>query len=162
MGIFKHKVVESAAEIRTTPDKIWEFFYNLEDNYTRWHPECHNYWRWIKGNPLEIGSKIDSEETIGGHKNRVRCTVIESVENERIALKPVFPVSFMCPKLEWVFEPKGDHTLFIARTHYKFGRIYFNLRQSKVNEILSLTRKHMDEEGDNLKKLLESGGAGPV
>jgi uncharacterized C2H2 Zn-finger protein len=155
MGVYKHYIVESITEIRTTPDKIWGFFYDLEDNYTRWHPECHNYWRWIKGTPLELGSKMDSEETIGGHKSRVRATVVTSVENRKVALKPVFPISFMCPKLEWVFEPKGDYTLFVARTHYKFGRIFLALQKKTVDEIISLTQKHMDEEGDNLKRILD-------
>jgi len=156
MGIYKYPVVESITEIKTTPEKIWEFFYKIEDNYKTWHPECHNYWRWIKGNPLEIGSKMDSEETIGGHKSQIKCTVIESVENQKIAMKTVFPLSFMCPKMEWIFEPSGENTLFIARTHYKFGRIFLALKKKTVAEILSLTQKHMDEEGNNLKKIADS------
>lgn len=155
MGLYKHYAVESTTEIKTTPEKIWEFFYAIENNYKIWHPECHNYWHWLKGNPLEIGSKIDSEETIGGHKSKIKATVIASVKNKEIALKPVFPLSFMCPKLEWVFEPSGENTLFIARTHYKFGRIFLAFKKKTVDEIISLTREHMDEEGDNLKRILE-------
>jgi hypothetical protein len=70
IGLYKHYIVESVTEIKTTPENIWAFFYKIEDNYKIWHPECHHYWHWLKGNPLEIGSKIDSEETIGGHKSR--------------------------------------------------------------------------------------------
>jgi len=155
MGIFKHQIIESATEIKTTTEKIWEFFYKIEENYKRWHPECHQYWRWSKGNPLEIDSKIDSEETIGGHKSRIKATVIESVKNQKIALKPVWPLTIMCPKIEWIFEPSGENILFIARTHYKFGKIYRTFQKNAVKEIIYLTKKHMDEEGDNLKKILE-------
>ena len=33
MELFKKYMIESSVEIRTTPDKIWDFFYNLENNY---------------------------------------------------------------------------------------------------------------------------------
>jgi hypothetical protein len=77
------------------------------------------------------------------------------VENQKIVLKPVFPLSFMCPKMEWIFESSGDNTLFIARTHYKFGRIFLAFKKKTVDEIISLTKKHMDEEGDNLNRILD-------
>ena len=148
----------STTEIATRPEKVWDFFLNLEDNYKRWHPEEHEYWRWKKGNPLEIGAKIDSLEIVDGHKSRIRAVVVDSIENEKIGLKPNWPISIMCPKLEWIIEDKGDKVDFIAKTYYKFGKIFRTLNKNAASEIMDLTQKHMDEEGENLKRILESTG----
>jgi hypothetical protein len=48
MGLFKPFTVESVTEINTTPEKIWDFFLNIEKSYKRWHPECHNHFHWKK------------------------------------------------------------------------------------------------------------------
>jgi len=66
-----------------TPERIWDFFYNIEKNYETWHDD-HDFLHWTKGDPLEVGSKIDSQETVGGHKNGIKATVIESVKNQKI------------------------------------------------------------------------------
>jgi hypothetical protein len=155
MGLFTTYIIETVTEIKTTPEKIWEFFLNIERNYKAWHPEDHNYFRWIKGNPLETGSKVDAKETIGGHKGRIKATVIESEENKKIVFKPAFPISFMCPRLEWLIESNGDNTLFIARSYYRFGKLFLTFKKKAADEILSISQQHMDEEGDNLKKILE-------
>jgi hypothetical protein len=39
MPLFKQLVLKDSIEIKTTPEKIWEFFTNLEQNYKTWHPE---------------------------------------------------------------------------------------------------------------------------
>lgn len=155
MKLFREYIISSSTEINTTPEKIWSFFYNLEKNYTKWHPQDHNFWRWTKGKPLEVGAKINSEETVGGHKGGIKATVIESIKNKKVTLKPFWPVSFMCPKLEWIIEKKEKSTFFIAKTYLKFGRIFISLKKKTVNEIINLTQKHMNEEGKNLKKILE-------
>ena len=154
MGLFLEFVITSSTRIDSTPEKIWDFFYDMENNYTKWHTD-HNFWHWTRGKPLEVGSKIDSEETVGGHKGGIKSTVTESVENEKIVLRPAWPLSFMCPKLEWIIEKKGEDTYFIAQTHYVFGKIFLTLKKKTVDEILFLTQKHMDEEGENLKNILE-------
>jgi hypothetical protein len=154
MGLFVDHVITSSTIIYATPDLIWDFFYHIENNYGKWHPD-HDFWHWTQGEPLALGSKIDSRETVGGHTGGIRATVIESVKNNKIVLRPAWPLSFMCPRLEWIIERKGEFTCFIARTHYVFGKIFLTLRKKSVDEFLYLTQKHMDEEGVNLKKILE-------
>ena len=41
MTLFKQLVLRESIEIKTTPEKILEFFTNLEQNYKTWHPEDH-------------------------------------------------------------------------------------------------------------------------
>ena len=58
MGLFKQYIIKSSTEIKKTPEKIGDFFYNIEDNYKNWYPKDHNYFHWTKGNPLEVSSEI--------------------------------------------------------------------------------------------------------
>jgi len=39
--IFEERVLADSVTIATTPDKIWDFFENLEKNYVGWHPDDH-------------------------------------------------------------------------------------------------------------------------
>lgn len=155
MSIYTQFIVKSSIEIDTTPEEIWNFFKNIEENYKMWHPKEHIYFKWVKGKPLELGSKIDSEEAIDGHKVRIKGTCIESEKNKIIVFKPNWPVSFICPRIEWVIEKKGENSIFIANTYYKFGKMYLKTKKDKVDFILKVAQKHMDEEGENLKKILE-------
>jgi hypothetical protein len=67
MGLFVDYIITSSTIIDGTPEQIWDFFYHIEKNYETWHDD-HDFWHWTKGDPLEVGSKIDSQETVGGHK----------------------------------------------------------------------------------------------
>jgi hypothetical protein len=46
MGVFREFIIESSTEIQTTPEEIWDFFFDIEDNYKKWHPSNHHFWRW--------------------------------------------------------------------------------------------------------------------
>lgn len=155
MELFKKYIIESSIEIKTSPDKIWDFFYNLEKNYKEWYPEEHHFFRWTKGKPLEIDSKFDSLEIVSGHKTRLKGKCIEAIKNKNIAFKPAFPASIMCTKLEWIFESNGETTVFLAKTYYKFGKIFLSLKKGAAKEIMKITKRHMDTEGVNLKNILE-------
>jgi hypothetical protein len=155
MGVFKKFILTSSVEIKTNPNKIWDFFLNLEDNYQKWYPEEHHFFKWVKGKPLEVGSKFDSLEIVDGHKTRLKGRCVEAVEDKIIAFKPAWPASFMCTKMEWVFESKGKSIVFIANTYFQFGSIFLALKKDTVKEILEITQRHMDQEGVNLKRILE-------
>jgi len=40
MALFERIVSKDTVEINTTPEKIWEFWVNMDKNYKAWHPEC--------------------------------------------------------------------------------------------------------------------------
>ncbi|SHF58739.1 hypothetical protein SAMN05444274_106284 [Mariniphaga anaerophila] len=155
MKLIKNYVIESSTGINAAPDKIWKFFHNLESNYKTWAPEEHHYFRWTKGEPLTRGAKFDSLEIVDGHKTRIKGACIESVKNKKITFKPAWPTSIMCTKLEWIIKPREEKTLFVAKTHYKFGKLFLVLRKGTVKKIFETTQKHMNREGLNLKKIME-------
>lgn len=154
MGLFKQFIVKSSTEINSTPENIWNFLYKIEDNYKDWHPKEHKYFHWTKGNPLEVGSKFDSEEIVDGHKVKIKGICIESLKNRKIALKPSWPISFMCLKIEWIIETKENVTIFTAQTYYKFGKLFLMFKKDRAENMMDVAQKHMDEEGLNMKNIL--------
>ncbi|MEN6379426.1 MAG: hypothetical protein ABFD15_07600 [Methanofastidiosum sp.] len=54
-----------------------------------------------------------------------------------------------------MIEPNGNSSIFTVVTYYKFGRLFLKFSKDKVEHILETTEKHMDEEGRNLKRILE-------
>lgn len=155
MDIYKEYVAKHSIEIKTLPEEIWDFFYNIEQNYSYWHPEDHILFKWTKGNPLEVGSTFYSEQKMSGEFAKIKGTCTEVISNKKIVFKFDFPTSFMCPKIEWLIEPKGRNSIFTAVTHYKFGRLFLRFSKDKTDHILETTQKHMKEEAQNLKLILE-------
>lgn len=155
MEIYKEFILKHSIEIEVPPEKVWDFFYNIEKNYKIWHPEDHILFKWTKGSPLGVGSTIYSEQVMNGEHAKLKGTCTESIENRKIVFKLDFPTSFMCPKIEWLIEPKGKNSIFTAVTYYKFGKLFLKFSKDKVSYILETSNKHMEEEGNNLKRILE-------
>jgi len=155
MDVYKEFVLKHSIEIEAPPEKVWDFFHNIEKNYKIWHPGDHILFKWTKGNPLEVGSTIYSEQKMGDELAKVKGTCTEIIPKRKITFKFDFPTSFMCPKIEWLIEPNGKDSIFTAVTYYKFGRLFLKFSKDKVEHILETTEKHMEEEGRNLKKILE-------
>ncbi len=156
MGIYKEFILKHFIEIEVPPEKVWDFLYNIEMNYKIWHPVDHILFKWTKGNPLEVGSTIYSEQAMNGELAKLKGTCTESVPKRKIVFKLDFPTSFMCPKIEWLIEPKGKNSIFTAVTYYKFGKLFLKFSKDKVEYILETSNKHMEEEGNNLKRILEN------
>jgi len=98
MALFKQLVLKDSIEIKTTPEKIWEFFINLEKNYKTWHPEDHVLFQWTKGKPMESGSNWYGEEVLGGDLKKLKGAIGEVVPNRKIVFKYSFPLSLVSPK----------------------------------------------------------------
>ena len=52
----KHMTLVHEVDINSTPDKIWNFLININENYSAWHPKDHILFQWTKGEPFEVGS----------------------------------------------------------------------------------------------------------
>jgi hypothetical protein len=150
MGLLEKIVLKDTVEIDTTPDKIWEFWVNMDENYLDWHPKDHISFQWIKGRPMEEGSTIYAEENVGGILVKGKGTIVDVVTNRKFTLKPPFPRSLFC-RYEYLIEPRGTKTAFIAFTYLK----YPCFARKRIRATLDVGEKHVREEGENLKKLLE-------
>ena len=155
MPLFKPLILSHSIEINTTPEKIWEFFKDLDKNYTTWHPEDHIVFRWIKGKPMEEGSTCYAEQYVMGKATKYNATLAEIIPNRKIVFKWSFPVSLISPKVEWLIEPKGSHSVFTAITYMRAGHLWSKLFKKGMKNIIEAHNKHTWEEAKNLKKILE-------
>ena len=155
MKFFKQLVLKDSIEIKTTPEKIWDFFYNLEKNYKTWHPEEHVLFKWTEGKPMETGSKWYGEEYLNGKLRKLKGTISEAVPNRKISFKFPFPMSLVSPGFEWLIEPEGSNSVFTAVGYIRCIGFYRLIAKKHMDELIEVDKKHVKEEGENLKKILE-------
>ena len=148
-------IITDSIKIKASPEQVFNFLTGLKDteSYKVWHPE-HVAMRWIKGKPFQEGSVVYFEEYLHGklHKGKFICTKV--IPNRLIEYKPPFPLSLFFPKNEFIMEPTDDGgCTFTARGTVRMGPLVKRLSRSQVEGV----KRHMKEEGENLKDILERG-----
>ena len=154
MPLCKRLELSHSIEIKTSPEKIWNFFKNTE-NYTTWHPKDHIKFIWTEGKPLEVGSKFYSEQLVFGKVQKYKGLITEIIQNRKIVFTFKFPVSLISPRIEWRIEPKGSNTVFTAITYMRAGHLYKKLFKKGMKNLIKEHDRHVSEEGENLKIILE-------
>ena len=152
MWLMTERVLTDSVEIDTTTDRLWDFFTDMEKNYKAWHQGDHVECRWTKGKPHEVGSIVYAEEVLAGKLCKISmiCTKIEM--KRRIEYRTLFPLSLFHPRSMYLIEEKGKRTVFTAINHFRVPRLFGR----RVETLIEATEKHIKEEGENLKRLLES------
>ncbi len=143
--------LEDSVEIRTAPDRIFDFFEHMDRNYQSWHPD-HVVFKWVEGSSLKEGAVFYFEEYIAGKllKKRVRFTRIEA--DKHIEFAPTFwLLRLFLPRFVFHIDVDGDRCKFAARIRIRIGPLAKRLHQREFDAV----RQHMREEGQNLKRLLE-------
>jgi len=141
-------------KIKAPPEKIFNFLTSLKDteSYKAWHPD-HVVMRWIKGEPFVEGSIAYFEEYLHGkiHKAKFICTKV--VPNRLIEYRPPFPLSIIFPGNQFLIEPvdKGS-CIFTATVKARMGPLSRRLSRRQLEGV----RRHMKEEGENLKAIVEN------
>ena len=156
MSLFSQLILSDSIEINTTPEKIWDFFSNLEKNYKAWHPKDHILFKWTKGKPMESGSKWHGEEVVRGKVFKLKGTIGDVVPYRKIMFKYSFPISLVAPGFEWLIDPKGKKSIFTARSFLRAGELFYKLSRKEMEEKIDMHNRHVKEEGENLKRILES------
>ena len=154
MPLCKRLELNHSIEIKTTPEKIWNFLKNPE-NYTIWHPQDHIKVIWTEGKPFEVGSKFYSEQRVFGKVQKYNAKIQEIIPNRKIVFTFKFPVSLISPEIEWRIEPKGSNTVFTAISYLRAGYLLKKVFKKGMNKLIEEHNRHVGEEGENLKKLLE-------
>ncbi|MGD2184497.1 MAG: hypothetical protein PVI71_00155 [Desulfobacterales bacterium] len=160
MAFFEEVVLTDSIKIKTTAQKIFTFLTSIVDDnsYRAWHKEDHVSFRWLKGQPWTEGSVVYAEEYIHGKLHKLKFKITKIVPNKRIEYVPVsrFIRKFF-PKNEFIIVQKGEFCLFIASGTYRLGWIGKTFFKKAVEKGLSSAKTHMQEEGENLKQILETG-----
>jgi hypothetical protein len=82
--------------------------------------------------------------------------VTEVVPNRRIEFIPLSRfLRIYFPRNTFTIEPRGDACIFTASGCLRVGRLAKVFAKQKIEHGLSSVSKHMKEEGENLKRILE-------
>ena len=146
----------------TRKERIWrvkrDILNNMVDDetYRQWHESDHVSCRWLKGGPGVEGSELYIELYIDGKLHKKKFKVAEIIPNKKIVYTPLsFLQKAFCPKGEFFIEFDGDFCLLIASKTYRLGGIIETFFREKIRKGLSGIQKHMQEEGENMKRILE-------
>ena len=159
MAFFEELVLKDSIEIKTTAENIFTFFNSIidDESYRAWHNEDHVSLRWLKGNPWTEGSVVYAEEYIHGKLHKLKFKITKIVPGKRIEYSPTSRFAkFFFPKNEFIIEQKGECCVFTASGTYRVGRLGKIFFKKAIERGLSSVKKHMREEGENLKRILES------
>ena len=138
--------------IDASPSDVFRFFEEMEENYTRWHPD-HISFRWLDGGRLEAGSKAHFEERIGGELQEKTVRFTEVDPDRYIEFKPTSRlVAVLMPHISFTIDPTPDGCEFTQRIKVRTGPIGAWLNRREFDAV----REHMAEEGENLKRILET------
>ena len=152
MLLFEERILKDSIEINAPVEKVWEFFDHLDVNYKSWHENAHVTCRWLKGRPHEEGSIAYFEEILDGKLCKIKAITIKVVKYRLVETRSPFPVSMIHTKGTYIFEPKGNSSVFTAINHFRIPSLF----NKKLLSLVAATEKHMKEEGENLKKIIES------
>jgi len=159
MALLKEQMLTYPIEIKTTPEKIFDFFFHLVDDesYRAWHPDDHVAFRWIKGHPWEEGSVAYAEEYIHGKLHKLKFVITKLIPNRLIEYAPTsWFLRMYFPKNRFTVEPKQGACIFTAQGTIRVGWLIRTLAKKRLERGLSSVRKHMKEEGESLKRILEA------
>lgn len=139
--------------IRTTPERIFRFFENMDAHYLDWHPD-HLLFRWEKGKGVRAGVIFYFEEIIGGKRMKKRVHFTRVVPDRHLEFTFTNRLlALVVPRLAFRFAPQGEGTRFEAEIQIRTGPIGAWLNRREFDAV----RQHMREEGENLKRMLEGG-----
>ena len=158
MALLEDVTLTDSIEIKAAPEKVFDFLVNLVDDesYRAWHPEDHVTLRWIKGQPWEEGSVVYAEEYIHGKLHKLKFVVTKVVQGKMIEYAPVSRLlRIYFPKNTFTVQPEGAACIFTASGTYRVGWLVKTFAGKRLERGLSSVRKHMKEEGENLKRMLE-------
>jgi hypothetical protein len=158
MKLLEDVIITDSIEINATPQQVFNFLLHLVDDasYRAWHPDDHAAFRWIKGNPWEKESIGYAEEYFHGKLHKFKFRVGNVVPNREISYAPVSRLLRMFfPESSFHIEPTGKGCIFTGGVHLRIGRLAKTFAKHRLEKGLTSVKKHMKEEGENLKRILE-------
>ena len=162
MAFFEDVVLTDSIDVQATAREIFNFLTGIvdDDSYRAWHSQDHVRFEWIKGEPWVEGSVIYAEEYIHGKLHKFKFKILKIVPDQRIEYTPVSRfIRMFFPKNEFLIEQKSGFCSFTASGTYRVGWIGKTLFNRAVEKGLSSVKKHMQEEGENLKRIIEKESA---
>jgi hypothetical protein len=145
------KTLRESIEIGVTPEVIWDWFLSIAENYLDWHPS-HIKASWETDTANEIGSILYAEEYIGEEFLKMRSKLIKLIPNRLYRFKTLGSLKLILAGGSFEIEPSENGSIFTATLDFHMGKMLSKLAKKMVQQI----SRHMIEEGQNLKNILEN------
>jgi len=151
-------ILRYSISINAPAKKIFDFFMGFQENFYAWHPD-HTDCRYLTDGPLGEGSVIYIEEKLHGkpHKLKMKITKLERYSRMEYT-------TIMGTKGVFSIEPKNDRSsIFTAELNFGTKIPVISIlvdlfMKTFLSQPLEGIKKHMVEEGVNLKKMVERAG----
>jgi hypothetical protein len=142
--------------IHTTPERIFNWLESMPQEYISWHPG-HVAYRVVKGSVLQPGSEIECQEYLHGKLHTLRLRLTKLDPGRRMEYKIVG-----LGKGAFEVIPKGDKVEFVAELGIgsdipMVGPLVDAVLRALFSRRLDAMKEHMQAEGQNLKRIIESG-----
>jgi hypothetical protein len=150
--------LRDSVAIRASPEAVFAWLEVMPQEYKSWHPD-HVSCQLLMGTMPQVGAEAECKEYLHGKLHSMRFRITRS--------QPPHRVDFHIPGLgEGSFRavPSGDQTYFVAElglgsTAPLIGPLVDAVLRIFFPGRLEAMRQHMQEEGLNLKHIIESGWA---
>lgn len=135
--------------IRTTPERAFGFFENLDATFLGWHNN-HHCFRWEEGRGMREGVVLYFEELLGLTVMETRMTVIRVEPNRRIELAATNRAGRPAlPRAAFRIETEGEGVRLTSVLRIRPAGAGLDGKE------LDAVRRRMRERSENLKGLLE-------
>lgn len=139
-------------EISTPVEKVFQFMVDYDKHYTEVSQDHIERVVTIKDPNLEhpdVRFYFRQISPITGKEQKIRGKVTRVEMNRYIGTRFLFPISLVLPKVENIFEKKGEGCLLTTNLHFTF--LSNIIRKSKQQVV-----EHIKEELMETKKVLEN------
>ncbi|QOP41492.1 SRPBCC family protein [Sulfurimonas marina] len=146
-------ILKDSIEIKASPETIFNaliWVFSTSENFKTWHKD-HVRCQWLKGNAFEVGSVLYVEEYLHGKLHKLKFKSIRLEPNRKVEFRLLFPASLICPGGAFTIEQKDKSSVFSATLSFRMSWVFSMFFRDRVKAI----KKHMKEEGENLKTILE-------
>lgn len=151
--------LSDTVEVEASAEEVFEWLVQRmrdKESYQAWHPD-HVDIRWIKGEPLEEGSILSADEYLHGALHTLKFRIVRIMPNRRIEYRSLFPLSLLAPGNTFEIESEGEgRCTFTASGSLRLPRWLFENVSKRHRGKIEAVKKHMKEEGENLKKAVEA------
>lgn len=140
-----------SVEIDAPSEAIWAWLRDLAEHYTEWHPD-HVSAEWERGEPGQVGSVLRAVEDLGREREVLRFEMTSVNAPHGFEYRTRGAISALLPGGAFAVAPHDGGSRFTATISYRggaFTELVFKHRMTSL-------RRHMREEGENLKRLIES------
>lgn len=143
--------LRDSIRVHAPPERVWTWLLGLAEHYTEWHPD-HVSARWVRGDPAAVGSVLEVVERLAGRREELRFEMTGVDPPRQLEYRILGPHSILLPTGGFEVAPDDEGSRFTAYICYRFGQLTEALFRRRVAAL----RAHMREEGQNLKRLIES------